>query len=165
MNPIDTLRAIALKDFGAISAEFRKIVYRFDVLGEDVVSAINHIATNTPSTSLHDILVGISNIVVSGGSLRAYCEQQSVNLFADKKAKLKQFIDSLASISEGYVGGVIVTIVMAVIGIILLGSLGIKVLPFLDTQDIFELFIFFIVPFINVIFLVMLTLRFSTGEY
>ncbi|MDA4123672.1 MAG: type II secretion system F family protein [Thaumarchaeota archaeon] len=165
MNPIDTLRAIALKDFGAISAEFRKIVYRFDVLGEDVVSAINHIATNTPSSSLHDILVGISNIVVSGGSIRAYCEQQSVNLFADKKAKLKSFIDSLASLSEGYVGGVIVTIVMAVIGIILLGSLGIKVLPFLDTQDIFELFIFFIVPFINIIFLVMLTLRFSTGEY
>lgn len=165
MNPIDALRAIALKDFGAISAEFRKIVYRFDVLGEDVVSSINHVAVNTPSANLHDILVGISNLVVSGGNLRAYCEQQSVNLFADKKAKLKGFIDSLASISEGYVGGVIVTIVMAVIAIILLGSFGIKVLPFLDTQDIFEIFIFFVVPFINVMFLVILTLRFSTGEY
>jgi len=165
MNPIDALRAIALKDFGAISSEFRKIVYRFDVLGEDVVTALNHIATNTPSTSLHDILIGISNIVVSGGSLRAYCEQQSVSLFADKKAKLKGFIDSLASFSEGYVGGVVVTVIMGVIGIIIIGALGIQVAPFLNTQDIFEIFIFFVIPFVNVIFLAMLEMKFSSGEY
>ena len=165
MNPIDALRAIALKDFGAISSEFRKIVYRFDVLGEDIVSAINHIATSTPSTSLHDILIGISNIVVSGGSLRAYCEQQSVSLFADKKAKLKGFIDSLASFSEGYVGGVIVTVIMGVIGIIIIGALGIRVAPFLNTQDVFEIFIFFIIPFVNIIFIAMLEMKFSSGEY
>jgi flagellar protein FlaJ len=165
MNPIDALRAIALKDFGAISGEFRKIVYRFDVLGEDIVSALNHIAINTPSTSLHDILIGISNIVVSGGSLRGYCEQQSVSLFAEKKAKLKGFIDSLAAFSEGYVGGVIVTIVLGVIGIIIIGSLGIQVAPFLSTQNVFEIFIFFIIPFVNVIFLAMLEMKFSGGEY
>ena len=165
MNPIDALRAIALKDFGAISAEFRKIVYRFDVLGEDIVSALNHIAVNTPSTSLHDILIGISNIVVSGGSLRGYCEQQSVSLFAEKKAKLKGFIDSLAAFSEGYVGGVIVTIVLGVIGIIIIGSLGVQIAPFLTTQNVFEIFIFFIIPFVNVIFLAMLEMKFSGGEY
>jgi archaeal flagellar protein FlaJ len=165
MNPIDALRAIALKDFGAISDEFRKIVYRFDVLGEDIVSALNHIATNTPSTSLHDILIGISNIVVSGGSLRAYCEQQSVSLFTEKKAKLKGFIDSLAAFSEGYVGGVIVTIVLGVIGIIIIGSLGIRIAPFLNTQDVFEIFIFFLIPFVNIIFLAMLEMKFSSGEY
>lgn len=165
MNPVQTLRTIALKDFGPISEEFKKIVYRFDVLGEDVVTAINHIATTTSSSHLHDILVGVSNIIVSGGSLRAYCEQQSITLFTDKKAKLKGFIDSLAAYSEGYVGGVIVTIVMGTIGIILVGSLGIKVAPFLSTQNLFEIFVFFIVPFVNVIFLAMLEMKFSSGEY
>jgi len=165
MNPIDTFRSVALKDFGAISGEFRKIVYRFDVLGEDVVTALNHIAVNTPSTTLHDILIGFSNIVVSGGSIRGYCEQQSISLFNEKKAKLKGFIDSLATFSEGYVGGVIVTIVLGVIGIIIIGALGIKVAPFLTTQDIFEIFIFFIIPFVNIIFIAMLEMRFSSGEY
>src|SRR5208283_4318521 len=54
MNPVETLRAVALRDFGPISVEFRKIVYRFDVLGEDVISALNFIALNSPSNSLHD---------------------------------------------------------------------------------------------------------------
>lgn len=165
MNPVETLRAVALKDFGAISSEFKKIVYRFDVLGEDVVSAVNHIATTTPSDHLHDILIGISNIIVSGGSLKGYCEQQSVELFADKKAKLKAFIDSLASFSEGYVGGVIVSVVMGVIGIILLGALGIRLASWLSTQDLFLLLIFFIVPFVNIVFLGMLEMKFSSGEY
>jgi flagellar protein FlaJ len=165
MNPVEALRAIALKDFGDISNEFRKIVYRFDVLGEDVVSALNHIATTCPSEKLHDILIGISNIIVSGGSMKGYCEQQSISLFADKQAKLKGFIDSLASFSEGYVGGVIVTIILGVIGIIILGALGIKVAPFLTTQDLFEIFVFFVVPFVNIIFLAMLEMKFSSGEF
>lgn len=164
MNPVETIRHVALKDFGAISTEFRKMVYRFDVLGEDVISALNYVATNSPSPSLHDILIGISNIIVSGGSLKAYCEQESKSLFDDKKSKMKQFIDSLAAYSEGYVGGVIVTIVLGIIGIVIIGSLGIKILPFLSTQDVMDIFVFFIIPFTNVIFLAMLELRYSGEE-
>jgi flagellar protein FlaJ len=163
MNPVETLRAVALKDFGAISLEFRKIVYRFDVLGEDVVSAINYTATHSPSPTLHDMLIGISNIIVSGGSLRGYCEQEARSLFDDKKVKLRAFIDSLAAYSEGYVGGIIVSVVMGVIAIIIIGALGIKILPFLTTQDVMDIFVFFIIPFVNVLFLGMLELKFS-GE-
>jgi flagellar protein FlaJ len=129
------------------------------------VSALNTVALSSPSDKLHDVLIGISNIVVSGGSIKGYCEQQSVTLFADKKAKLKGFIDSLAGFSEGYVGGVIVTIILGVIGIIIIGSLGIKLAPFLSTQDLFEIFVFFIVPFVNIIFLAMLEMKFSSGEF
>ena len=163
MNPVETLRSVALKDFGAVSIEFRKIVYRFDVLGEDVISALNYVALNTSSPSLHDMLIGISNIIVSGGSLKGYCEQEAKELFDNKKSKLKAFIDSLAAYSEGYIGGIVVTIIMGVVGIILLGALGIKVLPFLSTQDLMDIFVFFIVPFVNIIFLAMLELKFS-GE-
>jgi flagellar protein FlaJ len=161
MNPVEVLRHVALKDFGPVSTEFRKIVYRFDVLGEDVITAINFIALNTPSENLHDILIGISNIIVSGGSLKSYCEQESKNLFDERKAKLKQFIDGLAAYSEGYVGGVIVAVIMGVIGIIIIGSLGVKVLPYLNTQDVMLIFTFFVVPFVNVIFLGFLELKFS----
>ncbi len=163
MNPVETLRSVALKDFGPVSTEFKKVAYRFDVLGEDIISALNYVAINSPSESLHDILIGISNIIVSGGSLRSYCEQESKSLFDNKRTKLKAFIDSLAAYSEGYVGGVIVTIVLGVIGIIIIGSLGIKIVPFLDTQDVMDIFVFFLVPFVNIIFLAMLELKFS-GE-
>ena len=161
MNPVEVVRHVAIKEFGPVSTEFRKIVYRFDVLGDDVISAINYIALNTPSENLHDILIGVSNIIVSGGSLKAYCEQESKNLFEDRKNKLKQFIDSLAAYSEGYVGGVIVSVIMGVIGVILIGSLGVKVLPYLSTQDLMLIFIFFLVPFVNIVYLGILELKFS----
>ena len=55
------------------------------------------------------------------------------------------------------------TVILGVIGIIIIGSLGIKILPFLDTQDVMLIFVFFIVPFVNITFLAMLELKFS-GE-
>ena len=161
MNPVEVVRHVALKEFGPISNEFRKIVYRFDVLGEDVITAINYIAINTPSQSLHDILMGVSNIIISGGSLKSYCEQESKNLFDERKSSMRRFIDSLSAYSEGYVGGVVVTVIMGVVGIIIIGSLGIKVLPYLSTQDVMLIFTFFIVPFVNIVYLGMLELKFS----
>ena len=164
MNPVEVIRSVGLKDFGPVSREFQKIAYRSDVLGEDIISATNHIALNTPSETLHELLIGISNIIVSGGSLRTYCEQESKELFALKRAQLKGFIDSLAAFSEGYIGGIIVSLIMGVIGIIVVGALGLKILPFLSTQDLFNILVFVIVPLINIIFLAMLETRFSSGD-
>lgn len=164
MNPVEVIKHVALRDFGAISKEFGKIVYRFEVIGEDVITAINHVANTNPSPLLHDVLLGVSNIIFSGGSLREYCEQESKNLFELRKAKLKGFIDSLAIFSELYLGFVTVPIIMILIGLVLIGALGIKVL-FFTTQNLFDIFVFFAVPFLNVLLLVMLELKFSSGEY
>ncbi len=161
MNPVEVLRHVGLKDFGPTSGEFRKIVYRFDVLGQDIIASINYIALNTPSQTLHDMLIGISNIIISGGSLKSYCEQESKNLFDQKKNKLKQFIDSLAAYSEGYLGGVTVSVIMGLVAIILLGSLGIQVIPNFGTQDLMLVFVFFAIPFVNIVFLGLLELKFS----
>jgi len=161
MNPVEVIKHVGLKDFGPTSTEFRKIVYRFDVLGQDIIAAINYIALNTPSQALHDMLIGISNIIISGGSLRSYCEQESKNLFDERKNKLKQFIDSLAAYSEGYLGGVTVSVIMGLVAVILLGSLGIQLIPGLNTQDLMLIFVFFMIPFVNVVFLGLLELKFS----
>lgn len=163
MNPVETIKHVALKDFGPITKEFQKIVYREEVLGEDIISALTHIAANTPSETLKDMLIGMTNIIVSGGSLKSYCEQESKSLFDAKRTKLKEFIDSLAAFSEGYVGGVVVSIVMGVIGIIVVGALGLHIL-FLSTQNIFDLLTFLVVPLVNVLFLAMLEMKFSSGE-
>jgi archaellum biogenesis protein FlaJ (TadC family) len=161
MNPVEVIRHVGLKDFGPTSTEFRKIVYRFDMLGQDIIAAINYVALNTPSQSLHDMLIGISNIIISGGSLKSYCDQESKNLFDQKKNKLKQFIDSLAAYSEGYLGGITVAVIMGLVAIILLGALGISLIPGLGTQDLMLIFVFFAIPFANIVFLGLLELKFS----
>jgi flagellar protein FlaJ len=165
MNPVQTLRHVAMKDFGPASKEFSKIVYRFDILGEDVISAIVFVAKHTPSETLRDVLLGISNVIVSGGSLADYCDQMSKELMELKKAKIKGFIDSLAMFSEGYLGGVVVSLIMGVIGLFVMGSLGFHILPEFSTQATFDLLVFVMVPLINAVFLAMLEMKFSSGEY
>lgn len=164
MNPVQTIRHVALKEFGPVSKEFSKIVYRFDILGEDVITAIGFVAAHTPSDMLRAVLLGIANVIISGGSLRDYCEEESKELIALKKAKLKGFIDSLAMVSEGYLGGVIVSVIMGVIGIFVAGSLGFHILDF-TTQNLFDMLVFVMVPLMNMVFLAMIEMKFSSGEY
>ena len=164
MNPVETINLVGLKDFGPVSREFQKIAYRTQILGEDINSAMSFVARNTPSETLHDILVGISNLITSGGSLRTYCEQESHELFEIKKAKLKGFIDSLAAFSEGYIGGIIVGVVMGLVGIVVMGALGLHLLS-LSTGGLLEIFIFLLVPLLNVAYLGILEMRFSSGEF
>jgi flagellar protein FlaJ len=164
MNPVETIRAVGLRDFGPVSREFQKIAYRSDVLGEDIISATNHVALNTPSDELRELLIGMGNIIISGGSLRTYCEQESRELFAVKRAQLKGFIDSLAAFSEGYIGGIVVSLILGIIGIIIIGALGLKIIPFLDTQNLFDIFVYLLVPLINIVFLAVLETRFSGGD-
>jgi len=164
MNPVETIRSVGLRDFGPVSREFQKIAYCSDVLGEDIISAINRVALNTPSDELHELLIGMGNIIISGGSLRTYCEQESKELFAVKRAQLKGFIDSLAAFSEGYIGGIVVSLILGIIGIIIVGALGLKILPFLSTQNLFDIFVFLLVPLINIVFLAVLETRFSGGD-
>ena len=164
MNPVDTIRHVGLKDFGMVSKEFRKIVYRFDILGEDILASIEHVANSTSSEVLRGILIGISNIIFSGGSMRDFCEQQAHELFDLKRAGLKGFIDSLAMFSEAYLGGIIVSIVMCIIGIIIAGAMGIHI-GNLSTQQVFMIFVFVVVPLANILFLAVLEVRYSSGEY
>jgi flagellar protein FlaJ len=164
MNPVETIKHVAMKDFGPISKEFQKVVYREEILGEDIITALNYVASNTPSTELRDILTGMTNIIVSGGSLQSYCEQESKSVFEKKKTKLKGFIDSLAAFSEGYIGGIIISIVMAIIGIIIVGALGFKIGP-LSTQQLLDVFVFLVIPLVNMLFIAGLEMKFSGGEY
>lgn len=160
MNPVNIIKNVAIKDFGAVSREFGKIVYRIEIVGEDLISAINHLANRTPSKNLSDILIGMANIIISGGDLRTYCEQKSKELFEERRIKLREFIDSLASFSEGYMGGVLISIVMGVLGIIVIGALGIKI-AFFTTSNLLDLLVYFIVPFINILFLALLEFKYS----
>lgn len=160
MNPVDIIKHVAIKDFGALSKEFAKIVYRIEIVGEDLLTAINHLANRTPSRSLSDILIGTANIILSGGDLRTYCEQKSKELFEERRIKLREFIDSLASFSEGYMGGVLISVVMGVLGIIVVGALGIKI-AFLTTSNLLDLLVYVLVPFINILFLALLEFKYS----
>jgi flagellar protein FlaJ len=161
-TPLDIIRRIAREDYGQISNEFRKVLFRVDVLGEDVVTAMNGLVQNTPSNLFRDICIDITNIIYGGGGLKSYLETKSKELMAIRRQTYKEFVESLAVFGEGYLGGVVMTITLAVLGVVISGALGIQLASF-SSLDLFTFLVYLIIPLINIVFLQMLAVKYSTN--
>ena len=159
-TPLDMLRRMAVENYGEISSEFRKVVYRIDVLGDDEVSAMNDLANNTPSEIFRSIIVDIANIMYSGSGLKDYLESKSKDLLNIKRQTQKEFVDSLAVYGEMYMGGILMMVIMTIIGIVLCGALNVQIGPF-EPSDIWIFFIYLIMPLINIIFYLLLEMKYS----
>jgi len=160
-TPLEIIRRLSREDYGQISNEFRKVLFRVDILGEDVVTAMNGLVHNTPSDLFRDICVDMTNIIYGGGGLKSYLETKSKDLMSIRRQTYKEFVDSLAIFGEGYLGGVVMTLTLAILGIVISGVLGIQLGPF-EPKDLFNYLIYLIIPLINVIFLQMLSVKYAT---
>jgi flagellar protein FlaJ len=160
-TPLDIIRRVSREEYGQISNEFRKVLFRVDILGEDVVTAMNGLTQNTPSDLFRDICVDMTNIVYGGGGLKSYLETKSKELMAIRRQTYKEFVESLAIFGEGYLGGVVMMITLAVLGIVISGALGIQFGPF-TPGDLFNVLIYALIPIINIVFLQVLSVKYST---
>jgi archaeal flagellar protein FlaJ len=161
-TPLEIIRRLSREDYGQISNEFRKVLFRVDILGEDVVTAMNGLVHNTPSDLFRDICVDMTNIIYGGGGLKSYLETKSKELMAIRRQTYKEFVESLAIFGEGYLGGVVMTLTLAILGIVISGALGIELGPF-KPRDLFNALIYLLIPLINIVFLQMLSVKYSTN--
>jgi flagellar protein FlaJ len=159
-SPIDVVRRISIEDYGHTSKEFGKVIYRVDILGEDAVTAMSVLIHNTPSEMFRVICIDLANIIHSGSGFRDYLEIKSRDLMTMRRLIQKEFVDSLSVYGEGYLGGVVMSVVLAVLGIVVCGALGIDMGIFAP-RDLFNVFVYFVLPFVNIIFLAMLSMKYS----
>ena len=159
-SPIDVVRRISIEDYGHISKEFGKVIYRVDILGEDAVTAMGDLIQNTPSDMFRAICIDLANIIHTGSGFRDYLEVKSRDLMTMRRLIQKEFVDSLSVYGEGYLGGVVMSVVLAVLGIVVCGALGIDMGIF-EPRDLFNVFVYFVLPFVNIIFLAMLSMKYS----
>lgn len=159
-TPLEMLRRMAMENYGEISKEFRKVVYRIDVLGDDEVSAMNDLANNTSSEIFRTIVIDLANIMYSGSGLKSYLESKSKDLLSIKRQTQREFVDSLSMYGEGYMGGILMLIIMSVLGVVMMGALGIDVGPFKPSQ-LFIYMVYLLIPFVNLMFYLLLEMKYS----
>lgn len=158
-TPLDVIRRISIEDYGSISAEFMKVIYRVDLLGEDGVSSMSYLISNTSSETFRTICIDINNTMQSGGGLKTYLEMKSDELMAMRRQAQEEFVDSLSVYGEAYMSGAVLGVVLVVLGIVVSGSLGLQL--FIPPQDLFTLFVYGILPFINILILILLWMKYS----
>lgn len=161
-TPLEIIRRVAREDYGHISNEFKKVLFRTDVLGEDAVTAMHSLVNNTPSETFRDICIDVTNIIYSGGGLKGYLEAKSKEMMATRRQVYKEFVESLSVYAEGYLGGIIMVMTLAVLGIVISGALGIELGPLTPTQ-MFDVLIYVVTPVANIVFLQMLAVKYSTN--
>ena len=161
-TPLDIIRRVVQEDYGHISREFAKVLFRVDVLGEDAVTAMNDLVANTPSEIFRAICIDLTNIMYGGGGLKEYLSMKSKDLMSIRRQTYKEFVESLAVFAEGYLGGIVMVITLAVLGIIISGALSIKLGPFSSSDLLFYL-IYLVTPLVNVVFLQVLSVKYSTN--
>ncbi len=125
LTPIKIMRKMALKGKKNVSySEFKKIIYKIDVEGKDIITAISETAKETPSATFRESLWDLANMIYQGGDLDEYLRIKADTTMQLKRDIQKEFIDQLGTYSEIYITLVLVGVLFIGIAAFLMDAMG-----------------------------------------
>ena len=147
----------------AMTATFREVVYRTDVQGKDLITALAETAKESPSTAVRDTLWDLGNMIHQGGNLDEYLRNKSDDIMRLKRLIQKEFIERLATFLDMYVSLVLVGVLMIAVGAYLLNALGSTAGP-LDADALLILLTFGLVPVAVAMTVIMVSMAYAKAE-
>jgi len=125
LSPIKIFRHMAAeKDKTALNLEFRKIIFKIDIEGKDIISSLGETARETPSDIFREALWDLGNMIHQGGDLDLYLRQKADATMQLRRDIQKEFIEKLGTYSELYISLVLVGTLFLGIGVFLIDALG-----------------------------------------
>jgi len=163
-SPIRLMRRMAQRDHDpAMTATFRAVVYRADVQGKDLISALAETAKESPSTPVRDTLWDLANMIHQGGNLDEYLRAKSDDIMALKRLVQKEFIERLSTFLDMYVSLVLVGVLMIAVGAFLLNALG-STAAGLNANELLLLLTFGLVPVAVAMTIIMVSMAYARSE-
>ncbi|WP_148413256.1 type II secretion system F family protein [Haloferax sp. KTX1] len=114
--------------YGEAAREVSIVVRDMDAFGTDVLSALQTMATRTPSPSLEEFAENLASVLGSGRNLSSFLQEQYERFQAEAEAQQQQYLDLLSTFAEVYVtvlvaGPLFFITVLVVIGLVLADTL------------------------------------------
>jgi flagellar protein FlaJ len=163
-SPIRLMRRMAQRDHDlAMTAEFRKIVYKTDAQGKDLITALAETAKESPSPSVREAFWDLANMIHQGGNLDEYLRNKSDDVMKLKRLIQKEFIERLSTFLDMYVSLVLVGVLMIAVGAFLLNALG-STAAGLDANELLLLLTFGLVPVAVVMTIVLISIAYAKAE-
>jgi flagellar protein FlaJ len=161
LSPIGILRKMAKRNENdIISAEFRRIIYKIDVEGKDLISALSEAASETPSYLFRENLWDLANMIHQGRNLDEYLRMKADQVMQIQREIQKSFIEKLARYSEMYISLVLVGILFLSIGAYLIDAMGSTMMD-LDADGIFMLLTYGIIPLAVLVTFMIVSMAYS----
>jgi archaellum biogenesis protein FlaJ (TadC family) len=125
LSPIELVRRMSQRPHDqAMTGEFKRVVYKADMQGRDLITALSETAKESPSSMIRQTFWDLASMMHQGGDLDAYLRAQSEDVLVHRRASQKQFIDQLGTYADIYITVVLIGIMFVGVGIFLLDSFG-----------------------------------------
>ncbi|OLC63762.1 hypothetical protein AUH73_01355 [archaeon 13_1_40CM_4_53_4] len=156
VTPERMLRSTAEKDPKfMLSDEIANVVGRIDLLGYDVLNALNAEVDRSPSTNYQDLLRGFAGVIRTGGDMKKFFQGITDHLFQKRALQVQSFLDSLGIIAETYVLMLIAFPLMLIVMLSIMASIG-GSLGGVDVFSFMYLMAFILIPICGLMFLFIL---------
>lgn len=161
MSPIELVHRMARRTHDpTMTTEFKKIVYKTDIQGKDLISALAETAKESPSIALRESLWDIANMIHQGGNLDEYFRNKSDDVLKLKRLVQKEFIERLQSFVDMYISLVLIGVLMIAVGAFLLNSFG-STAAGLSANQLLLVLTYGIVPMAVVLTAVLITMAYA----
>lgn len=163
-SPIQLVRRMAQRDHDpAMTGEFRRIVYKTDIQGKDLITALAETAKETPSNSVRESFWDLANMIHQGGDIDEYLRNKSDDVLKLKRLVQKEFIERLSTFLDMYVSLVLVGVLLIAVGAFLINALGSTVAG-LDANELLLLLTFGLVPLAVGMTIILISIAYSRAE-
>ncbi len=161
LTPIKIFRNMAQKkETTAMNLEFKRVIYKIDIDGKDIITAISETAQETPSEKFRETLWDLANMIHQGGDLDVYLRNKADTTMQLKRDIQKEFIEKLGMYSEIYITTVLVGVLFLSIAAFLLDAMATDLAGF-NAESILLLLTFLFIPFAIVVFNVLVSMSYS----
>jgi len=164
MSPIQLVRRFARRDHDpAMTLEFKRVVYRTDVEGKDLITALAETAKGSPSQSVRESFWDLANMIHQGGNLDEYLRAKSDDVLRLKRLVQKEFIERLSTFLDMYVSLVLVGVLMIAVGAFLINALG-STAAGLSANELLLLLTFGFVPVAVAMTIILISIAYARAE-
>ena len=164
MAPIELVRHMARRPHDpAMTSEFKKIVYKTDIQGRDLITAIAETAKESPSLSVRESFWDLANMIHQGGNLDEYLRTKSEDVLKLKRLSQKEFIERLTAYLDMYVSLVLIGVLMIAVGAFLINAFGSTVAG-LDANALLLALAYGLVPLSVVMTVVLISMAYARAD-
>ena len=133
----------------------RRLMTNIKMFGLDVTSSLEDITLRSPSETFSKLLIGIANTVKTSGDLKSLLTFETKRLLHAKREQLKKTLGTLIALGEIYIAAMVMGPIVFIVMITILSVMG-NVTFGLSSVDQLNLLVFFGLPTISTIFIIML---------
>jgi flagellar protein FlaJ len=163
-SPIQLVRRMAQRDHDpAMTAAFRRITYKTDVQGKDLITALAETAKESPSNNVRESFWDIANMIHQGGNLDEYLRNKSDDVLKLKRLIQRDFIERLSTFLDMYVSLVLVGVLLIAVAAFLLNALGSTAVG-LDANELLLLLTFGLVPVAVAVTIILISIAYARAD-